>query len=91
MIILKRIDPDQHMDRWYCLDITTDLFGQPCLYRAWGNRRTAYQHVRCDPFTAHPEAVSVAQKLIARRRQHGYEEIYNDQTIPTAGVEIEGG
>ncbi len=47
MIILKRTDPDQHIDRWYCLDITTDLFGQPCLYCAWGNRRTAYQHVRC--------------------------------------------
>jgi hypothetical protein len=45
--------------------------------------------VRRDPFTAHPEAVSVAQKIIARRRQHGYEEIYNDQTIPAAGVEIE--
>jgi predicted DNA-binding WGR domain protein len=90
MIILKRIDPDRHMDRWYCLDITTDLFGQPCLYRAWGNRRTAYQHVRCDPFTAHLEAVSVAQKLIARRRQHGYQEIYNDQAIPAEGVEIEG-
>ncbi|GEM_PF-1939970 len=89
MIILKRTDPDQHIDRWYCLDITTDLFGQPCLYRAWGNRRTAYQHVRCDPFAAHPEAVSVAQKIIARRRQHGYEEIYHDQTIPAAGVEIE--
>ncbi len=82
MIILKRIDPEKHIDRWYCLAITTDLFGQPCLYRAWGSRRTAYQHVRCDPFTAHREAVSVAQKLIARRRQHGYQEIYNDQTIP---------
>jgi hypothetical protein len=45
--------------------------------------------VRCDPFAAHPEAVSVAQKIIARRRQHGYEEIDNDQTIPTADVEIE--
>ena len=89
MIILKHTDPDQHIDRWYCLDITTDLFGQPCLYRAWGNRRTAYQHVRCDSFTAPPEAISVAQKLIARRRQHGYEEIYNDRTIPAAGVEIE--
>jgi predicted DNA-binding WGR domain protein len=89
MIILKRTDPNKHMDRWYCLDITTDLFGQPCLYRAWGNRRTAYQHVRCDPFTAAPEAVSVAQKLIALRRQHGYEEIYNDQTILAEGVEIE--
>ncbi len=82
MIIFKRRDNLRHMERWYCLALTTDLFGQPALYRAWGSRRTTYQHVRCDTFPSEAEAINVAQKIITRRQQHGYQEIYNDHTIP---------
>ncbi len=85
MIIFKRSDPSRRMARWYCLALTTDLFGQPALYRAWGSRRTTYQHVRCDPYPSAHEALAAAQQIISRRQQHGYQEIYNDQTIRPGG------
>lgn len=84
MIILHRSEPEKHIDRWYCLALTTDLFGQHALYRAWGSRRTAYQHVRCDTFPTVEDAVHAAQRILARRAQRGYREIYNDQTLRVA-------
>lgn len=68
MIILHRSEPEKHAERWYCLDLTFDLFGNRALYRAWGSLRTSYQHVRCDMFSTEEEAVCAAQRMITHRR-----------------------
>ena len=81
MIILHRSEPDKHIERWYCVALTTDLFGHHALYRAWGSRRTAYQHVRCDAFPTVEEAQHAAQRIIARRLQRGYQPVHDDQDL----------
>ena len=84
MIILHRSDPEKRIERWYCLALTTDLFGHHALYRAWGSRRTAYQHVRCDTFPSAEEAVSAARRIIARRWQRGYTTVHDDSSLTPA-------
>lgn len=81
MIILNRHEPEQRIDRWYCVDLVHDLFGNLALYRAWGSRRTTYQHVRCDLHLTEADAVRAAQRIVARRLRHGYREVFNDQSL----------
>ncbi len=49
-VTLYRVDPGRNMQRYYHLDIQSDLFGSHCLIREWGRigrsgqtRNTPYQ------------------------------------------------
>jgi predicted DNA-binding WGR domain protein len=86
MIILHRHEPEQHIDRWYCVDLVHDLFGNLALYRSWGSLRTTYQHVRCDLHPTEAAAVQAAQQIVNRRIRHGYRAVFDDRSFD-AGVD----
>ena len=71
MILLKRVDAERHMDRWYLIAVGRDLFG-PALICGWGNRRTLFQHLRATSTTDERQAQVLADKIIARQLRRGY-------------------
>ncbi len=71
MILLKRVDAERHMDRWYLVAASRDLFG-PALICGWGNRRTMFQHLRATSTPDERQAQVLADKLVARQLRRGY-------------------
>ena len=71
MILLKRVDVERHMDRWYLVAASRDLFG-PALICGWGNRRTLFQHLRATSTSDERQAKVLAGKITARQLRRGY-------------------
>ena len=49
LTFLKRVDPEEHMDRWYMVFVQATLFEPVAVICAWGNRRNSYQQLRVLP------------------------------------------
>ena len=78
MILLKRVDAERHVDRWYLIAVGRDLFG-PALICGWGNRRTKFQHLRATSIADEQQALALVNKLVARRLRRGYA-VVDDQS-----------
>jgi predicted DNA-binding WGR domain protein len=71
--ILKRVDLEDHINRWYAVGVQTGLFDAVAVVRFWGSRETAYQQVRVEPFGDQVTARIAADRLIQKKLRRGYQ------------------
>jgi predicted DNA-binding WGR domain protein len=70
---LKRVDPEEHMNRWYGVGIQPGLSDVVALVRLWGSRETRHQRSRIEPFSDLAAARVAADHLILEKLQRGYQ------------------
>ncbi|WP_439144187.1 WGR domain-containing protein [Planktotalea sp.] len=70
-IDMKRVDPELNMDRFYCVELTKDLFGDHGIHRQWG-RSGSWGRIRNDWFDTKQEAQRAMSKLINDKVTRGY-------------------
>ena len=68
---LNRIDPDQHMKRFYRLCLQPDLFGGCTLVREWG-RIGSGGRMRCDSHPSEGQAVNALIAMAQAKERRGY-------------------
>jgi predicted DNA-binding WGR domain protein len=70
-LYIERSDTLKNMARYYAMDISATLFGQPCLTRRWGrigSRGQSKLHI----FENEQEAVSLFLDILRQKRGRGY-------------------
>jgi hypothetical protein len=72
MTILKHIDPDRRIDRWYSVAIQQTLLAPIAVVCAYGNRRSSWQKVYALSANSREEAEIVASKIILKKIRRGY-------------------
>ena len=70
---LKRVDPEENMDRWYMVFVQASLLDPVAVICAWGNRRNSYQQLRVLPAASWEEAHETAQDMVKKKVARGYE------------------
>jgi predicted DNA-binding WGR domain protein len=70
-IDMKRVDPEINMDRFYCVELTKDLFGVYGIHRQWG-RSGSWGHHRLDWCGTEFEAESALSELVSLKLARGY-------------------
>ena len=74
VVILRRIEPDRNMERFYRLDVQLDLFGEWCLVREWG--RIGRSGRTCtNAFPDAQQAEAALQRLSAAKVRRGYRDM----------------
>lgn len=71
--VLRRVDPDEHMDRWYLVTVQATLFEPLAVVCAYGSRRTNWQQVRIIPAGNPTLAQEIAQTIVSTKLRRGYE------------------
>jgi predicted DNA-binding WGR domain protein len=74
VLVLRRIEADQNIARFYALMIERDLFGRIVLVRRWG-RIGSRGRERCDEFASEVEAAAAMSKLAGAKRRRGYQDL----------------
>ena len=70
---LKRVDPEENMDRWYMVFVQSSLLDPNAVICAWGNRRNSYQQLRILPAASREEALETARDMVKKKLARGYE------------------
>ncbi len=70
-LVLTHFDPDQNLDRFYSLELTTSLFGETGLERVWGRRGT-FGRRRLDWFETQDLAEASLEALVTQKLRRGY-------------------
>ncbi len=73
-VMLRRIDPEHGMARYYSLMIERDLFGTVRLVRHWGRIRAMQGRELAQDFPTE-EAVEALERLAAAKRRRGYQDL----------------
>jgi predicted DNA-binding WGR domain protein len=73
-LVLRRVDPDHRMARFYMLAIERDLFGTIHLVRCWGRIGTRGREL-AEEFEIEAEAAEVMEALAAVKRRRGYQDL----------------
>jgi predicted DNA-binding WGR domain protein len=73
-VILRRVDPELRMARFYALMIERDLFGEVRLVRAWGRIGTQGSEL-VQVFATEAEATEALQALATAKRRRGYRDL----------------
>lgn len=71
-VIMKRIDPEENMDRWYLVTVQATLFDPVAVITAWGGRATTYQQMRIFPAGSEEEALDLAARIVGQKLRRGY-------------------
>ena len=74
MLVLRRVDPNANVARFYALMIEHDLFGHVVLVRRWGRVGTRGRE-RSDPHADEAAAAEAMEKLAAAKRRRGYQDL----------------
>jgi predicted DNA-binding WGR domain protein len=69
-LVLRRLEPEQNVDRFYALMIERDLFGPVVLVRRWGRIGTRGRE-RSDPHASESEAAAAMAQIAAVKRRRG--------------------
>ena len=72
-LVLRRIEPERNMARFYDLTIERDLFDHVVLVRRWG-RMGSRGRKRLDEHMSEAEAAEAMSKLAAAKRRRGYQD-----------------
>jgi predicted DNA-binding WGR domain protein len=67
----ERTDPSKNMARYYALEISETLFGEPCLTRRWGRIGASGQSL-VHHFEKEGDAVRLFLDLMREKRARGY-------------------
>ncbi len=70
-LVLRRLEPERNMARFYALLIERDLFGTIVLVRAWGRIGTRGDEL-VQAFATESEAEKALEALARRKRRRGY-------------------
>ena len=73
-LVLRRVDPEQNIARFYALMIERDLFGRVVLVRHWGRIGTRGRE-RTDPHDDETAAAKTLAKLATTKRRRGYRDL----------------
>ena len=71
-MLLRRIDPEENMNRWYMVQIQPTLLDPIAVICSWGNRDTAWVRSRILPMGSREQAQEEAEKIIATKIKRGY-------------------
>lgn len=71
-MLLIKVDPEAHVDRWYLIVVQPTLLDKSAVICAWGSRRSSYQRTKIFPVASAAEAEALAQKMIEKRIKRGY-------------------
>ena len=75
ILMLRRIDPEHGMARFYSLMIERDLFGTVRLVRHWGRIGAMQGRELARDFATEEEAIEVLERLAAAKRRRGYRDL----------------
>lgn len=67
----ERTDPSKNMARYYAMEISETLFGEPCLARRWGRIGSAGQSL-VHHFEREDDAVRMFLELARQKKSRGY-------------------
>jgi predicted DNA-binding WGR domain protein len=70
-LYVERTDPVTNMARYYAMEISESLFGEPCLVRRWGRIGASGQSL-IHHFEREDEAVRLFLALARQKRLRGY-------------------
>ncbi|MES5047115.1 WGR domain-containing protein [Rhizobium nepotum] len=70
-LYVERVDATKNMARYYSMEITATLFGEPCLIRTWGRIGKRGQSMN-HHFSREEEAVDLFLKLVRQKHARGY-------------------
>ena len=70
-IVLQRVRPERNERRFYCMQITSDFFGQTLLSRNWGRIGTPGRQ-RFDRHPGFDSALTALSRLESSKRKRGY-------------------
>jgi predicted DNA-binding WGR domain protein len=73
-LVLRRVDADTNVHRFYALMVERDLFGRVVLVRRWGRIGTRGRE-RSEEHRSETEAAAAMEKLAAAKRQRGYRDL----------------
>jgi len=73
VVVLHHVLPEENMNRWYLVMVQATLFHPFAVVIAWGRRNNEFQHWRIIPADSLEQAGQMADKIIARKIQHGYQ------------------
>jgi len=73
-LVLRRVEREQNVARFYDLTIERDLFGPIVLIRRWG-RLGSRGRKFLDQHTSEAEAAQAMNKLAASKRRRGYHDL----------------
>jgi predicted DNA-binding WGR domain protein len=73
-LVLRRVDPEHGVARFYMLAIERDLFGTIRLVRTWGRIGTRGREL-ADEFETEEEAAQALEVLAAIKRRRGYHDL----------------
>jgi predicted DNA-binding WGR domain protein len=69
--VLRRVDPEHQVGRFYMLNIERDLFGTVRLVRTWGRIGTRAREL-ADVFETEEAAAEALEAFAAVKRRRGY-------------------
>jgi predicted DNA-binding WGR domain protein len=74
-LMLRRVEPDAGMARFYALMIERDLFGSVRIVRQWGRIGARRGSELAEDFATEREATEALIKLAALKRRRGYRDL----------------
>lgn len=72
-IEMTKVDPEQNMDRFYNLELTTDLFGRFGVERMWG-RSGVWVRSKLEWFEEKSAAIDSIHLTTSNKVQRGYQQ-----------------
>jgi predicted DNA-binding WGR domain protein len=73
-VVLRRVEPDKRMARFYSLMVERDLFGTVRLVRNWGRIGTLGRE-RAEEYGTEFEARTALEALARAKRRRGYQDL----------------
>ncbi len=73
-LVLRRVEPEQNVARFYALMIERDLFGRVILVRHWDRIGTRGRE-QTDPHEDETAAAKTLAKLATTKRRRGYRDL----------------
>lgn len=72
LVVLRRVEPDEKMDRWYLVTVQRTLLDPVAVVCQYGSRHTSWQQTRVLPAASREEAEALAGKIVAAKLRRGY-------------------
>jgi predicted DNA-binding WGR domain protein len=73
-LVLRRVDPEERVARFYMLAVERDLFGTVRLVRTWGRIGTRGREL-ADVFETEEQAAEALEALATAKRRRGYRDL----------------
>ena len=75
-VLLRKIDPDQGMNRWYMITVQATLLEPLAVVCAYGSWESPWQQLRVLPVSSPAEAQDLAATILDQKLNRGYQVIY---------------